>query len=68
MDKVILHTLLRSFLDEDIGHGDLTSEPLFTPDVMGSAELVARESFVVAGAESVVAEVFHLQNPEISCT
>jgi nicotinate-nucleotide pyrophosphorylase (carboxylating) len=35
---------------------------------MGSARLVARESFVIAGAEQVAAEVFRLQNPEISCT
>lgn len=68
MDKFTLHSLLRSFLLEDIGPGDLTSEPLFSSETMGSARLVARESFVIAGAEQVAAEVFRLQNPEISCT
>ncbi len=68
MDKFILRSLLRSFLLEDIGHGDLTSEPLFSSETMGSARLVARDSFVIAGAEQVAAEVFCLQNPVIRCT
>ena len=65
MDKFQLHTLLRSFLAEDIGHGDISSESLFLADDMGRARLVARESFVAAGAGSVAAEVFRLQNPDI---
>ncbi len=68
MDKYNLHTLLRFFLLEDIGHGDLSSESLFAPETLGSANLVARESFVVAGVRDVAAEVFFLQNPEIQCT
>lgn len=68
MDKYSLHSLLRSFLQEDIGHGDLSSESLFTEDVMGRADLVAREPFVVAGVTKVAAEVFTLQNPLIQCT
>ncbi len=68
MDKHNLQTLLRAFLQEDIGHGDLTSEPLFDPAVMGSASLVAREAFVVAGVEAVAAEVFLLQNSQVQYT
>ncbi len=68
MDKYSLHTLLRSFLQEDIGHGDLSSESLFADDVMGRANLVAREPFVAAGAGKVAAEVFSLQNPLIECS
>lgn len=67
MDKYNLHSLLRSFLQEDIGHGDLSSESLFTEDVVGQANLQARESFVVAGVSKVAAEVFTLQNPLIQC-
>lgn len=67
MDKHNLHRLLRAFLQEDIGHGDLSSESLFAPETLGSANLVARESFVVAGALAVAAEVFFVQNPEIQC-
>ena len=68
MDKYSLHKLLRSFLQEDIGHGDLSSESLFTGDVIGRADLVAREPFVAAGVANVAAEVFSLQNPAIGCT
>ena len=68
MDKYNLHTILRTFLQEDIGHGDLSSESLFAPEVVGSANLVAREAFVVAGVRAVAAEVFYLQNPGIQCT
>ncbi|MBU1138680.1 MAG: carboxylating nicotinate-nucleotide diphosphorylase [Proteobacteria bacterium] len=57
--------MLRSFLQEDIGHGDLSSEPLFTRGEQGRARLEAREPLVAAGAEAVAAEVFRLQNPEI---
>jgi nicotinate-nucleotide pyrophosphorylase (carboxylating) len=68
LDKYSLHNLLRSFLQEDIGQGDISSEPLFAEDVMGQADLVARESFVAAGVTQVAAEVFTLQNPLIQCT
>jgi len=68
LDRDLLQSLLRSFLREDIGNGDLSSEPLFTSGEQGRARLVARESFVAAGAESVAARVFSLQNSEIGCT
>ncbi len=68
MDRANLHTLLRSFLQEDIGNGDLSSEPLFSSGEEGRAHLVARESFVVAGVMDVAAQVFYLQNPVIQCT
>ena len=68
MDKAGLDKLLRSFLEEDIGHGDLSSEPLFGKDEIGSARLVARESFVAAGTERIAAKVFILQNADIQCT
>lgn len=65
MDKNLLHELIRSFLAEDIGRGDLTSESIFSEDQIGSARLVARDPFVVAGAGAVAAEVFRVQNPAI---
>ncbi|MDP3480897.1 MAG: carboxylating nicotinate-nucleotide diphosphorylase [Desulfoprunum sp.] len=66
MDKNLLHGLIRTFLAEDIGRGDLTSESIFGEDQIGSARLVAREAFVVAGAGAVAAEVFKVQNPAIA--
>ncbi len=65
MDKNLLHTMIREFLREDIGRGDLTSESIFPDQQMGSARLVARGAFVAAGAERVAAEVFKVQNPAI---
>lgn len=67
MDRARLDTLLLSFLQEDIGHGDLSSEPLFVNNETGSAHLVARESFVAAGAKTIAGRVFHLQNHDIQC-
>ncbi len=66
MDKNLLHGLIRTFLAEDIGRGDLTSESIFAENEIGSARLVAREAFVVAGAGVVAAEVFRVQNPNIT--
>ena len=65
MDRNLLHRMIRSFLDEDVGRGDITSESIFSEDEMGRAGLVARESFVVAGAETVAAEVFKVQNSAV---
>lgn len=65
MDVNLLDELLRSFLREDIGRGDLTSEAIFLPTQIGSARLVAREAFLVAGVEAVAARVFAAQNPLI---
>lgn len=65
MDKNLLHDMIRDFLREDVGRSDLTSEAIFTEQEMGSARLVARESFIVAGVESVAAEVFKVQNPAV---
>lgn len=65
MDSNLLKKAISSFLYEDIGRGDLTSEAIFLPDEMGTAQLVARESFKAAGAESVAAAVFKTQNPAV---
>ena len=66
MDKNLLHKTIRLFLEEDIGRGDLTSESIFSQNEMGSARLVARDGFVVAGVETVAVEVFKVQNSTIT--
>jgi len=68
MDSNLLDATLHSFLREDIGRGDLTSEAIFPPTQCGSARLVARERFLAAGVEGVAARVFTLQNPLIEST
>ncbi len=65
MDRNILRESIRLFLQEDIGRGDLTSESIFSPKDTGKASLVARQPFLVAGAKSVAAEVFKVQNAKI---
>ncbi len=67
MDKLLLHSMILAFLREDVGRGDITSESIFSENEMGSAKLVARDSFTVAGVESVAAEVFKIQNPTVIC-
>ncbi len=68
MDKNVLHSMIRSFLQEDIGRGDLTSESIFPLSSMGEADLVARQEFIAAGVESIAAEVFRVQNSGIEAT
>ncbi|MEE4242585.1 MAG: carboxylating nicotinate-nucleotide diphosphorylase, partial [Desulfopila sp.] len=65
MDRNRVRQALLAFLKEDVGRGDLTSESVFHPDDEGKADLVARQSFLAAGATSVAAEVFMVQNPAI---
>jgi nicotinate-nucleotide pyrophosphorylase (carboxylating) len=66
MDINLLHSQIRTFLAEDIGRGDLTSESIFSNGETGSARLVAREPFVAAGVAAVAAEVFRVQNRDIT--
>ena len=66
MDRNLLRSQVMAFLAEDIGRGDLTSESIFSGSEVGSARLVARERFVVAGAADVAAEVFRVQSAAIT--
>lgn len=68
MDRNLLSELFASFLREDIGRGDLTSESIFTSDEHGTAVLAARSGLVAAGAGEVAAAVFGVQNPAIRCS
>jgi nicotinate-nucleotide pyrophosphorylase (carboxylating) len=68
MDKNQLHNMIRGFLREDVGRGDLTSESIFSKGETGTAQLVAREDFVVAGMERVALEVFKVQNSLIEAS
>lgn len=65
MDTHLLNTLIRTFLEEDIGRGDITSESIFSPEQEGRAQLVARHDFITAGFDQVASRVFQFQNPLI---
>lgn len=49
MDTFLLDELLRGFLREDLEHGDITTEAIFSDRETGSALLRAREPLVAAG-------------------
>ncbi len=65
MDKNSIRQSICSFLREDVGRGDLTSESIFSPEDKGRANLVARQPFTTAGVSTVAAEVFRIQNSDI---
>lgn len=62
-----LTSFIEMALKEDIGPGDITTEALVPPGVQGKAEIIAKETLVLAGVE-VAREVFHQVNPDISFT
>lgn len=62
-----LRDFIATALAEDIGPGDITTEALIPPGVEGKAEIIAKETLVLAGVD-VAREVFHQVNPKISFT
>lgn len=59
LDVRAIRVLVEDFLDEDIGHGDVTTDAVIPADARGRARIEAREAFVVAGVE-VAAACFEL--------
>lgn len=51
LEPRVLRELAASFLKEDIGHGDVTTEAVVDPAIRGTARIEAREAFVVAGLD-----------------
>ena len=68
MDDFLLDPILRAFLIEDLEHGDLTTESIFTLQDRARAAFIARHPMVVVGMERVAARVFRLLDPGIVCT
>jgi nicotinate-nucleotide pyrophosphorylase (carboxylating) len=65
MNRLELDRQIRSFLAEDIGQGDLTSDSLFMKNPVRKARLISREPLVAVGMTAVAAKVFQILNPEI---
>ncbi len=63
MNSFILDPILRRALEEDIGTGDVTTLATIEPGTQASAELVAKEDFVLAGID-VAQRVFQLLSAE----
>jgi nicotinate-nucleotide pyrophosphorylase (carboxylating) len=60
MDTFLLDEQLRSFLREDLEHGDITTDAIFSDQETARVTLRARESLVAAGMEQVAVRVFGL--------
>src|SRR6202521_5352173 len=59
LDASACHNLLRSFLAEDIGTGDITTETTVSASQRARGEVIAKAPLVLAGIE-LFAEVFRL--------
>lgn len=53
LPREIVKEKLKSFLKEDLGHGDVTSDLLVMDGTVVEAEIVAKESGVLAGLEEI---------------
>jgi nicotinate-nucleotide pyrophosphorylase (carboxylating) len=56
---------LCAWLQEDLGHGDLTSELTLPPSVEGEAVILAKEPGILAGLE-IARRVFRLVDPQLA--
>ena len=59
-----LDAIIDRALDEDTGHGDVTSEALIPRDLSGKATLLVKEKGVLAGIE-VAGRIFHRVDPSL---
>jgi nicotinate-nucleotide pyrophosphorylase (carboxylating) len=60
-----IEKLIDQALEEDIGPADITTESLVPSDSLGSGEIVAKESLVLAGLD-IARRVFERLDPDIS--
>lgn len=67
MNTFLLDSLLKNFLQEDLEHGDVTTEAIFSGHEQGSANLQARTALIPAGIECVAARVFHILDSNLHC-
>jgi nicotinate-nucleotide pyrophosphorylase (carboxylating) len=59
-----LDVIIDMALDEDTGHGDITSEALIPPDVTGKATLLVKDRGILAGMQ-IARRVFHHVDPSL---
>lgn len=64
MNQLKLRTMLQSFLLEDIGDNDITSQSIFPLDKVGSGVFIAKEDGIISGLE-IIQEAYHLLDPKI---
>lgn len=64
MNTIKLKNMLESFLIEDIGHQDVTSRSIFSPEQRGKGVFIAKGRGVIAGLV-VIKEICYLLDPAI---
>lgn len=64
MNPLLLEDVLRGFLLEDLGRGDVTSQALLPPGLKAEARIISRSSGVLAGSQAA-AQVFGLLDREV---
>ena len=62
-----IEELIQKALEEDLGNGDHTSRATVPQDAVGKAEMIAKESGIIAGIE-VAKMVFQAVDPELKIT
>jgi nicotinate-nucleotide pyrophosphorylase (carboxylating) len=62
LDASTYHNLLRSFLAEDLGAGDITTDTVVSPMQRARGEVIAKAPLVLAGIDLFI-EVFRLLDP-----
>lgn len=64
MEYFSIDAILKNALLEDIGHGDITTSSIISPEHKSTAVLIAKEDFILAGIP-FAEKIFKLINPEI---
>ncbi|WP_138418647.1 carboxylating nicotinate-nucleotide diphosphorylase [Aquibacillus sediminis] len=64
MNPLKLRSMLQSFLLEDIGDQDITSQSIFPLDEVGTGVFIAKEDGVISGT-TIIKEVYHLLDSSI---
>ena len=65
LPKLLVEQAVRAALDEDLGLvGDITTDPIVSPDAEGKAAIVARESGVIGGLD-LAETAFRTLDPKV---
>ncbi|MEN0660964.1 carboxylating nicotinate-nucleotide diphosphorylase [Caldifermentibacillus hisashii] len=67
MNQLKLKHMLETFLLEDLGDGDLTSDAIFPVEQRGRGVFLAKEVGVISGLQ-VIEAVYHLLDPKMEIT
>lgn len=65
MNKFKLKTMLQSFLLEDIGEQDVTSQSVFPEDEKGTGVFIAKDDGIIAGLD-IIETTYHLLDSDIT--